>query len=50
MPRTADQITFLNDLRERKEMARGNRTMDDLEKEKKAELTHLPPTTMEEAQ
>merc|ERR1712194_612612 len=50
MPRTADQINFMNDLRERKAMARGNRTMDNLEKEKKSEVTRLPPTTMEEAQ
>ena len=49
MPRTVYQMTFLDDLRERKEMARGNRTMDKLEKEKKAEVTCLPPTTMEEA-
>ena len=49
MPRTVDQITSLDDLRERKEMARGNRTMDDLENEKKAEVTRLPPTAMEEA-
>ena len=50
MPRTLDQMIFLDDLRERKEMARGNRTMDDLEKEKKAEVTHLPPTTIEVTQ
>ena len=31
-------------------MARGNRTMNDLEKEKKAEVTRLPPANMEEAQ
>ena len=50
MPRTTDRITYLEHLRERKEMARGNRTMDDLEKEKKGEVMRIPPMTMEEAQ
>ena len=50
MPRTTDQVTYLESLRERKEMARGNHTMDDLEKEKKGEVMRIPPTTMEEAQ
>ena len=31
MPRTVDQITFLKNLGERKEMVWNNRTMDDLE-------------------
>ena len=30
-------------------MARGNRTMDNLENEKKGEVMCVPPTTMEEA-
>jgi hypothetical protein len=50
MPRTTDQINFMNDLRERKTVARGNRTMEDLEKEKELEVTRMPSTTMEESQ
>ena len=50
MPRTMDQMRFLGDIRERKEMTWGNRTMDDLKKEKKVEVTRLPPATTEAAQ
>ena len=50
MPRSMDQMTYLDNLRVRKELAKGNRTMEDLEKEKKSEVTRVPPTTMEEAQ
>ena len=31
MPKTLDQMTYLDNLRERKELARGSRTMDNLE-------------------
>jgi hypothetical protein len=50
MPRTLDQMTHLDNLRERKELARGNHTIDNLEKEKKGEVISIPPTTMEESQ
>ena len=50
MPRTTDRITYLENLRERKEMVKDNRIMDDLMKEEKEEVMHIPPTIMEEAQ
>ena len=49
-PRTIDQMTYMDNLRERKELARGNRTMEDLEKEKKSKVTRVLPTTMAESQ
>ena len=44
-----DQITYLDNLRERKKLAWGNHTMEDLEKEKKAEVMRVSPITMEES-
>ena len=49
MLRSIDQITYMDNLRKRKESAWRNRTMEDLEKEEKSEMTSVPPPKMKEA-